>query len=220
MEEKTEFRISSRGIVESNTITLNGSSGASSPILVTSYKKKLVNGNEASKERVPFTVHNVATWLDVSVAPYLNTDVPKYDVTFTTKSANPGNSDRQIRVTLDQEDSGNTIEIIVKQEANKLNNPISFSVYGEAGTSGSYKLYDIQWMAAYPVTSKLIVNFVLGSGFTLENGNVTGSTTMANGSRTSNLVRVRRTSGNDLPYLADFSVEPSKDDKYNYLPQT
>lgn len=81
MEEKTEFRISSRGIVESSTITLNGSSGASSPILVTSYKKKLVNGNEASKERVPFTVNNIAAWLDVSVAPYLNTDVPKYDVT-------------------------------------------------------------------------------------------------------------------------------------------
>lgn len=108
----------------------------------------------------------------------------------------------------------------MKQEANKLNNPISFSVYGEAGTSGSYQLYDIQWMAAYPVTSKLTINFVLGSGFTLENGDVTGSTTMANGSRTSNLVRVRRTYGNDLPYLADFSIEPSTDDKYHYLPQT
>jgi hypothetical protein len=218
MEEKTEFKIS-RGVVNSTTLTLNGNSGVSSTHPVISYKDTIRNGKVISGERMPFTVNNVAAWLDVSVSPSSQSDW-EYDVTFTTKSANHGSSDRQIRVTLDQEGSGDTIEIIVTQEVSKLNNTVSFEIYGEAGTSGSNKLYDIFWQAAYSVTSKLTINYVLGAGFTLENGNSTGSTSIANGSRSSSLVRVKRTYGSDLPYLADFSIEPNSDTKYNYLPQT
>lgn len=205
MEEKTLFKLA-RAITDTGTDTVS-SKGGTVTYRITSLKRKLVNGKVVSTSTPSCTLGSAsvswATWGGVTVGNgYLDVKI--------NYSENTGSS-RFTTLTFDQDESNNKINLTVTQNAAKITNNITISVF-KSPTSNTSAMCDIR--SDQPVDSN--ITFRLQIQYGVSSGDVSEYIyTLAKGSAISRNTFGIQNGAN--PRVVDYGYSPQEDSKYIYI---
>lgn len=157
MEEKTLFKLA-RAITGTGTGTVS-SKGGTVTYRITSLKRKLVNGKVVSTSTPSCTLGSApvswATWGGVTVGDgYLDV---KINYSENTESS------RSTTLTFNQDESGNQINLTVTQESSKITANIVISIFKNSNTSANCDIRSDQLVASN-ITFRLQIQYGVSSG--------------------------------------------------------